>query len=417
MNTKRINELMERYLAGETDHQEESELAALIKSEGVQGDYLLILQMLESTAAAPLLTSEDIKAATAGNHRRIKPMLWIGSAAAILLLMIGIRPFFSTESQQQNSVSTVVEKATEKTQPIPDQPAGSNLLASKQDKPAKERCVINKSGKLANSNNSDNNLIIDKPTDFPESSKSDSTTINTTIDNNAGRTITTTQNGIMTNAANSNDNEQVYSPFIYQSHRSLSFAIAGGTINQTVGSTASTPSQHQRRTAKLKNPPQPAKGRHHLPWSVGINARYSLNKHWAIESGLVYTHLRSELQAWGEEEWTTQRLHYVGIPMKADYKFLTWNNISCYVNGGGMIEKCIYATNDGDNYSVPELQFSTNLSAGAEYHIDDRLSLYLESGAAYYIENNDNVKSIRKASPVTVNITGGLRININPENK
>lgn len=412
MNTKITEQLVERYLAGETSHEEETKLAGLIESEGVRSEYLFILEMLKSTAATPIVTAEDNEIIAHATRKLVlRPLYWIGSAAAVMLLLIGLSGVFNGSSQpeltQEISSTTTTEKPQNQEEAIKEEKDIASLATDV--KPDHATSQKGKSKMVTIEDNVTTPTVAEAETAIVEKRAKEEPT-----DVEKPETKHITVNSPIQNAI---AEEHEVMPKLKVNHRLLALSVSGGTLGQTVGSMAPPANQNLRRGAKRKDEIPVTNGKHYVPWTAGINARYDISKHWAIETGLTYTGLKTELLTWKEKEWITQRLHYVGIPLKVDYKILRWNNLTCYANAGGMVEKCVYATIDEESFTVPELQYSANVSAGVEYNIDKHLSVYLEPGVSYFFDNEDNVKSIRKASPLTVNITGGLRVNINPKNK
>lgn len=84
--------------------------------------------------------------------------------------------------------------------------------------------------------------------------------------------------------------------------------------------------------------------KHHVPVTVGVSVKWNLNDKWALESGLNYTYLYSELRS-GANSYIEdkQKLHYVGIPLKVQRSI--WNNsiFSLYASAGGMMENVYQA--------------------------------------------------------------------------
>lgn len=411
MNTEMIDQLVERYLDGETSHEEEANLAALIESEGVQSEYLHILKMLKSAPVTPILTEKDNEILTTATRKAALHLLyWFGSAVASMLLLIGIGSFFhwttKPESAQEFSSVSATESPYYHDEHFKEE---TNLVALHQKVKTSHPTTlkIRSTGDMEEENVSstftkeDANIAEQKVVEEP---------IESEIPITDDITVKTHTQSSITKEYKIMSASKVY-------HRLFALSVSGGALGQTVGSMAPPVSPSTRSAATQREEILVTYGKHYMPWTVGINARYDISKHWAIETGLTYTGLKTELLTWADKETITQRLHYVGIPLKVDYKILSWNNLICYANAGGLVEKCVYATIGGESFSIPELQYSASVSAGVEYNIDKHLSLYFEPGIGYYFDNNDNVKSIRKASPLTVNITGGLRININPTKK
>ena len=73
-----------------------------------------------------------------------------------------------------------------------------------------------------------------------------------------------------------------------------------------------------------------------------MSVRKGLAKGFSLETGLTYTLLSSDAKLAGEEQQIEQKLHYVGIPLRANWNFLDKKLVTLYVSGGGMVEKCVY---------------------------------------------------------------------------
>lgn len=167
--------------------------------------------------------------------------------------------------------------------------------------------------------------------------------------------------------------------------------------------------------------------KHHMPVTVGASVKWNLNEHWALESGLNYTYLYSELRS-GAKSYIEdkQKLHYVGIPLKVQRS--VWNNsiFSFYASAGGMMEKCVSGSVEtvcvddnnrksfgNEKLDVKPLQFSVLASVGLQANFNKLLSLYLEPGMIYYFDDNTDIITIRKDKPFNFNLQLGLRFNLN----
>ncbi len=167
--------------------------------------------------------------------------------------------------------------------------------------------------------------------------------------------------------------------------------------------------------------------KHHAPMRFGISLHYALDKRWGIETGLTYTYLTSDMSCGSRDNRheTSQKLHYVGIPVIVDYN--VWNNrwVKFYVAGGGMVEKCVsgksvsnyilderLVTSESTKVKPKELQWSVNAAVGAQFNIVENLGAYIEPGIGYCIENGSEVKSAYTEKPFNFNLRVGLRYSI-----
>lgn len=166
--------------------------------------------------------------------------------------------------------------------------------------------------------------------------------------------------------------------------------------------------------------------KHHMPVTVGLTVAWHFHKDWALETGLNYTLLSSDIHS-GSKSYVeeTQKLHYVGIPVKLHRSI--WKNswLSVYASAGGVMEKCVSGkletvtmTNGGNRTSentsldVDPLQWSVTAAAGAQVNFTSRFGLYVEPGIAYYFDDHSGVETIRKEHPLNFNLQLGLRFNV-----
>lgn len=165
--------------------------------------------------------------------------------------------------------------------------------------------------------------------------------------------------------------------------------------------------------------------KHKMPVTVGVSVRWHLNDRWAFESGLTYTKLSSELWSGSELDYyeSEQKLHYVGIPLKASYEL--WENkfLAFYVSAGGAVEKCVSGevntiyTVDGlpqeqvkEDLSINELQWSVAAAVGAQVKLTSHIGLYVEPSLNYFFKDGSTVDTIRKEHPLNFNLQMGLRL-------
>ena len=150
--------------------------------------------------------------------------------------------------------------------------------------------------------------------------------------------------------------------------------------------------------------------KHHQPISFGLSVRKSLAKGFSVETGLTYTLLSSDAKFADSDQKTEQKLHYLGIPLKANWNFLDKKLFTFYVSGGGMIEKCVYGKLGTEKETVKPLQFSVSGAVGAQFNATKRVGIYVEPGVAYFFHDGSDVQTIRKENPFNFNIQAGIRL-------
>ncbi len=167
------------------------------------------------------------------------------------------------------------------------------------------------------------------------------------------------------------------------------------------------------------------KVKHKRPISGGLGISYYLTDRWALQSGVVYTLLRSEGsnldEASNKADWK-RYLHFIGVPLSASYTIADWKRIRFYVTAGGMIEwnlagrqketikvKTLETVVISD-VKMNELLWSVNTRAGVVYPLWRFIYLYAEGGVAYYFDIHSDIETIRSEKPFNVSIQGGIRL-------
>lgn len=152
---------------------------------------------------------------------------------------------------------------------------------------------------------------------------------------------------------------------------------------------------------------------HHRPVSVGLALTYPLTDRWFLESGLMYSYLRSEYDLLSEASVLKgdQRLHFIGIPLKAGYRFTTPSRFSVALSAGAMVERCVHGEWLGNKVTVRGTQFYAVASASARYRMTDRLSLFLSPEWSYYFTETD-LPTYHTDTPVSMTLRVGLTLDL-----
>ena len=96
--------------------------------------------------------------------------------------------------------------------------------------------------------------------------------------------------------------------------------------------------------------------RHYMPLVIGISVNKSFSNRWSVETGLRYTFLRSDIisQSKVVDKKTIRHIHYIGIPLKLNYRIFTYKGFSLYGQGGGALDIPVYGSQSVMEYS-PQL--------------------------------------------------------------
>ena len=167
------------------------------------------------------------------------------------------------------------------------------------------------------------------------------------------------------------------------------------------------------------------KSRHYMPLVIGLSVNKSLTSRWSIETGLRYTFLRSDFLSESElmNKETIQRIHYIGVPLKINYRIFTYKGLSLYGQGGGALDIPVYGTQSIWEHSPKSgsastdvfhihapLQWSVEGGLGIQYHFTLSFSIYVEPSFRYYFNTGSDIKTIRQSKPFEFTIPIGLRI-------
>lgn len=156
--------------------------------------------------------------------------------------------------------------------------------------------------------------------------------------------------------------------------------------------------------------------RHRLPVTISLSLRHNFFRQFALETGLSYTYLHSDILEERKDVIGSQRLHYIGIPLKLNWTFYQRERFSLYASGGGLIEYCVSAVNTEKELNICRWQPSWNAAVGMQMTVLKSWSLYVEPGVSYFYSMNQNIKgsynrfeTIRTVHPFTFNLQVGLR--------
>ena len=154
-----------------------------------------------------------------------------------------------------------------------------------------------------------------------------------------------------------------------------------------------------------------AKYRHHMPLGAGLKIGIGLTERLSLTTGLNYTLLWSELQPLGSEGKSDQFLHYIGLPLGAEYRLLSKGAFALSAGAGVCLDFLAAAYIDKRKVDDKPLQWTANLNVAALWELSGKLSLYLQPELNWYISKT-GMNSIRNDSPLGATLRVGLRLNL-----
>lgn len=163
---------------------------------------------------------------------------------------------------------------------------------------------------------------------------------------------------------------------------------------------------------------------HKLPIRVGADVSWRVNRHLALQAGLSYSYLKSDISYGGVYSYgkASQQLHYLGIPVSIRYIPFEWKKFDAYLSAGVILEKCVAGKISSDSpFGVPftydganerPFQFSVNAALGLQYNFTRSCGIFIEPGLAYYVDDGTSLKTIYKEHPFNFNLNIGFRFSI-----
>ena len=167
---------------------------------------------------------------------------------------------------------------------------------------------------------------------------------------------------------------------------------------------------------------------HERPLILQLSLSRQFNSHWSLATGLSYTRMKSTFESGNENTiiHRTQRLHYLGIPLKLGYRVVGGNRWNLYTTGGVQFDipvsarlttQYIYGGSYAPIGNSPDIdatisapwQWSVGVGIGAQYQIVPHLNVYLEPSLNYFIPTSTDVESYRTEHPFDLSLPFGLR--------
>ena len=187
--------------------------------------------------------------------------------------------------------------------------------------------------------------------------------------------------------------------------------VAGGTGPGMMALTTPFSPDTKQFEARQEDIYENASFRHHMPLGAGVGISFSLGEKLALESGLNYTLLWSELTPEGGNVRQNQYIHYLGIPLQLDWIFFDRAGFRLYSGIGARMDICAGARIDGVKVKEDPLQWSASATIGAGYNFNRHVGIYLRPELDFYLSGT-RLNSVRKAGGVNVTLRAGLQISL-----
>ena len=149
--------------------------------------------------------------------------------------------------------------------------------------------------------------------------------------------------------------------------------------------------------------------RHDLPLTVGLHLGLDLLPWLGLESGIEYTYLHSiQNSAAGTLD---QRIHFIGIPLRVDFRIWHLGAWDLYAGVGTKLEKCVSASLGRIACEEPRLQWSAEAFGGIQLRIWNHTHLYFQPALSWYLTQTDLI-TYRTEHPFGFSMNAGLRFGL-----
>lgn len=166
---------------------------------------------------------------------------------------------------------------------------------------------------------------------------------------------------------------------------------------------------------------RPVYGEHDFPVKVGLTLRVPLSQRFALDAGLSYARMRSDVNFFtpeGRRESNgVQQVNYLGVPvaLTADLWQNRWWSI--YASAGGEVAKSVKTTwraTGGQSYDVDERpwQWSVSAAVGVQFNVTQHVGIYAQPSADYYFDNHSMVQTYYNDHPFTPALRMGVRVKL-----
>lgn len=150
--------------------------------------------------------------------------------------------------------------------------------------------------------------------------------------------------------------------------------------------------------------------RHFLPLSFGLEISYFPSSRMALTSGLdlsIYNSVRT-VRTLGEMR---QRVHYLGIPFKAEWVAWQAGRFSTWLGAGVKVDRCIRARIGDLSVQDNTFHWSVMADASLQYALTEHLGLYVQPEVSWYFKPTHPVlQTYRTEHPFMFTVGAGLRI-------
>ena len=152
--------------------------------------------------------------------------------------------------------------------------------------------------------------------------------------------------------------------------------------------------------------------KHHSPIKTGLSVRIPVSERLVITTGLEYSLYRSSF-TFSQSGENKQSVHYLGIPVRLDWTFVSRRWFDVYLGGGLAGDYCLGATFAGRKIRSDGFGLSVLGAAGGQVNLTERISIYLEPEVSWdALPGRRVLQTYRSENPFMFSIATGIRISL-----
>ena len=150
---------------------------------------------------------------------------------------------------------------------------------------------------------------------------------------------------------------------------------------------------------------------HRMPLVVGLSVKFPITEKIGVTTGLEYSLYSSSFSYPPGEK--TQLVHYLGIPVRLDWTFVSSRWLDAYLGAGIKGDLCVGATLDGHSIGKDGPAFRLLGAGGIQFDATRNLSLFVEPEVSWTLPSDRRMLSTYSSEhPWMFTVATGVRINL-----
>ena len=150
---------------------------------------------------------------------------------------------------------------------------------------------------------------------------------------------------------------------------------------------------------------------HRMPLVVGLSVKYPVTDKLGVTTGLEYSLYSSSFSYPPGEK--TQLVHYLGVPVRLDWTFVSSRWLDAYLGAGVKGDLCMGATLDGKSIGKDGPAFRLLGAGGIQFNATRNFSLFVEPEISWTVPSERRILSTYSSEhPWMFTVATGVRINL-----